>query len=102
MITVVITLLNLLREQEDLDIQLVLHKRENIQLLALTLQPSLIEEIRVNQDSDPKLQRIKQNLEKGIHISGLHCGILSDTVSDRDQRFQACFDKHFKEPLELD
>ena len=66
MITVVITLLNLLREQEDLNIQLALHKKENIQLLALTLQPSLMEEIRVNQDSDPELQRIKQNLEKGI------------------------------------
>ena len=56
MITAVITLLNLLREKEDLDIQLVLHKTANVQLLVLTLQPSLMEEIRVNQDSDPELQ----------------------------------------------
>ena len=68
LITVVITLLNLLRELEDLDIQLMLHKKANVQLLALTLQPSLMEEIRVNQDSDPELQRIKQNLEKGIRF----------------------------------
>jgi len=68
LITVVITLLNLLRELEDLDIQLMLHKKANVQLLALTLQPSLMEEIRVNQDSDPELQRVKQNLEKGIQF----------------------------------
>ena len=53
--TVMITLLNLLRELEDLDIQLMLHKKANVQLLALTLQPSPMEEISVNQDSDPRL-----------------------------------------------
>jgi len=66
--TVVTTQLNHLRELEDLDIQLVSHKKANVQLLALTLQPSLMEEIRVNQDSDPELQRIKQNLGKGIQF----------------------------------
>jgi len=60
--TVMITLLNLLRELEDLDIQLMLHKKANVQLLTLTLQPSLMEKISVNQDSDPRLRRIKQNL----------------------------------------
>ena len=60
--TVVTIQLNLLRELEDLDIQLMLHKKANVQLLALTLQPSLMEKISVNQDSDPRLRRIKQNL----------------------------------------
>jgi len=68
LVTVVITQLNLLRELEDLAIQLMLHKKTNVQLLALTLQPSLMEEIRVNHDSDPELERIKQNLTKGIQF----------------------------------
>jgi len=42
------------------------------------------------------------NLREGSNFNGLCHGIPSDTVPDRDQRFQACFDKHFKEPLELD
>ena len=46
--TVVITQLNLLRELEDLDIPLVSHWNVNVQLLVLTLQPSLMEETRVN------------------------------------------------------
>jgi len=66
--TVVTTQLNLLRELEDLAIQLMSHRKANVQLLALTLQPSLMENIRVNQDSDPELQRIKQNLDKGIQF----------------------------------
>ena len=52
---VVITQLNLLRELEDLDIQVVSNRKVNVQLSALTLQPSLMQEIRVNQDSDPVL-----------------------------------------------
>jgi len=68
LITVVITQLNLLREFEDLAIQLISHRKANVQLLALTLQPSLVEEIRVNDDSDPEAQRIKQNLEKRIQF----------------------------------
>ena len=46
--TVVTTQLNLLRELEDLAIQLMSHRKANVQLLALTLQPSLMEETRVN------------------------------------------------------
>ena len=65
---VVITQLSLLRELEDLDAQLVSHRKVNDQLSALTLQSSLMEDIRVNQDSDPKFQRIKQNLDKGIQF----------------------------------
>jgi len=65
---VVITKLSLLRELEDLDARLVSHRKMNVQLPALTLQPSLIEEIGVNQDSDSEFQRIKQNLEKGIQF----------------------------------
>jgi len=63
--TMVITQLSLLRELEDLGIQLVSHGQANVQLSTLTLQPSIVEEIRVSQESDPELERIKQNLEKG-------------------------------------
>ena len=34
-------------------------------LSALTSQPSIVEEIRLNQENNPELQRIKQNLEIG-------------------------------------
>jgi len=63
--TVMITQLSLLREFEDLGIQLVSHRQADVQLSTLILQPSIVEEIRVNQESDPELQRIKQNLDKG-------------------------------------
>ena len=63
--TMVITQLSLLRELKDLGIQLVSHGQAHVQLLALTLKPSMVEEIRVNQEGDPELQRIKPNLEKG-------------------------------------
>jgi len=46
--TVVITLLSLLRKLENLGIQLVSHAQANVQLLALALQPSIVEEIRIN------------------------------------------------------
>jgi len=65
---VVTTQLNLLRELEDLDTQLVSHRKANVQMPTLTLQSSLMEEIRVNQDDDHELQRIKQNFEKGIQF----------------------------------
>ena len=68
LVTIVITQLNLVRELEDLDIQVVSHRKANVQLPTLTLQSSLMEEIRVNQDSDLELQRIKQNLYKGIQF----------------------------------
>jgi len=41
LVTIVITQLNLLRELEDLDIQVVSHRKANVQLPALTLQPSI-------------------------------------------------------------
>ena len=63
--TVVITQLSLLKEHEDLGIQLVSHGQAPVQLSALTLQPSIVEKIRMDQESDPELQRIKQNLERG-------------------------------------
>jgi len=63
--TVVITQLNLLKELEDFRIQLVPHGKTNAQLSALAIQSSLVEEIRPNQESDPELQRIKQNFETG-------------------------------------
>jgi len=53
-----------LKEFEDLGIQLVSHGQAYVQLSALALQPSIVEEIRVNQESDHELQKIKQNLEK--------------------------------------
>jgi len=66
--TIVITQLNLLRELKDLGIQLVSHKKVNVQLQALTLWPFLMKEIRVDQESDPEFHRMKQNLEKGIQF----------------------------------
>jgi len=63
--TVVITQLNLLRELVEFGIQLVSHGQTNAQLSALTIQSSLVEEIRLNQESDPELHIIKQNSEKG-------------------------------------
>jgi len=53
--TVVITQLSLLRELEDLGIQLVSHGQASVQLSALALQPSIVEEIRMNQESGPEL-----------------------------------------------
>ena len=59
-----ITQLSLLKELEDLRFQLVSHGLAHVQLSALTLQPSIVGEIQVNEESDLELQRIKQNLEK--------------------------------------
>ena len=53
--TVVITQLSFLKELEDLGIQLVSRRQAHVQLSALTLQPSIMEEIRVNQESDLEL-----------------------------------------------
>jgi len=56
--------LSLLRQLEDLGIQPVSHAQVNVQLLALILQPYIVDEIQANQEVDPELQRIKQNLDK--------------------------------------
>ena len=61
---VVITQGSLLRELESMDVQLVSHGQTNVQLLALTLQPSLVDEIRAKQETNSKLQRFSQNLRK--------------------------------------
>jgi len=57
-----------LRELKDFNIQLATHMKANGQLPTLILQPSLMEETRVNQNDDPELQRMKQNLEKEIQF----------------------------------
>ena len=67
--TIMITKLNLLREPEDLGVQLVSHRLAITQMSTVTLQPSAIEEIRVNQEDDTKLQRIKQNLKRGKSLA---------------------------------
>jgi len=72
-----------LRKLEDLGIQLVSHWQAHVQLLALTLQPSIVDEIQVNQESDPELQRIKQNLEKGKSPRFI-------VHENRTLRFQSC------------
>ena len=65
---IVITQLNLLRELEDLGIQLVSHRKANVQLQALTLWPFPMGEIRVDPDTDPGFHEMKQNVEKGIQF----------------------------------
>jgi len=57
--TVVITKMSLLKELEHLGVQLVSHGQASVQLSAQTLQSSIVDEIRINQKTDPKLQRIK-------------------------------------------
>jgi len=37
----------------------VSYEQAHVQLSALTLQPSIVKEIRVNQESYPELQKIK-------------------------------------------
>ena len=59
MTTIVVTQLNLSGELEDLVIQLVPREQASVQLSSLTLQPTIVEEIQVTQESDPKLQEIR-------------------------------------------
>ena len=65
-----------MRELEDFGIQLVSLGQTNAQLSAFTVQSPLVEEIQLSQESDPELQRVKQNLENGkspgfvIHKAG--------------------------------
>jgi len=53
--TVVITRLSLLKELKNLRIQLESYGQAYVQLSALSVQPSIVEEIRVNQESDLEL-----------------------------------------------
>jgi len=80
--TVAITQTNLLKDLKSMGVQLVSHGQVDIQLSALTLQPSLAKEIRVNQETNPELQRIKQN-NKGKSL-----GIF--IRKDGSLRFQNC------------
>jgi len=50
---VAITQGTLLRELESMDVQLASHGQTNVQLAALTLQASLVDEIQANQGTDP-------------------------------------------------
>ena len=69
MSTIMITQLNLLKEPEDLGVQLVSHRQAITQMSIVTYQPSAIEEVRVYQEDDTKLQRIKQNLKRGKSLA---------------------------------
>ena len=63
--TVVITQMSLLKEPESMCVQLVSHVEVGVQQSTLILQPSLVEEIQVNQEINLELKRIKQNCDKG-------------------------------------
>ena len=69
MSTIMITQLNLLKELEDLGVQLVSHRQAITQMSTVTLQPSTTEEIRVNREDDTKLERIKKNLKRGKSLA---------------------------------
>jgi len=53
--TIVITHMSLLKELKSMGVQLMSHVQASVQLSALTLQPSIVEEIQVNQQTNPKL-----------------------------------------------
>jgi len=57
--------MSLLKEYESMGVQLVSRKQASVQLSALTLQPSIAEKIQVNKETDPELEKIKKNLDKG-------------------------------------
>ena len=61
---VIVTQMSFLKELESMGVQLVSHGQASVQLSTLTLQLSLVEEIRANQETNLELQRIKQNLIK--------------------------------------
>jgi len=54
-----------LKELESLGVQLVSYGQVSEQSSTLTLQPSIVKEIRVNQETDPELERITLNRDKG-------------------------------------
>ena len=63
--TIIITQPYVFRDLKCLGVELVSHGQANAQLLALEVQPPIIEEIKLHQKDDVKLQRIRQNLERG-------------------------------------
>ena len=62
---------SLRKELENLSVRLRSRGQVSVQLLAMTLQPSIVEEIQLNQKSNAELQRIKQNLDKGNSLGFL-------------------------------
>ena len=63
--TIIITQPCILEDLEQLGAELVSQEATHALLLSLEMQPSLLEEIKSHQEEDAKLQRIKQNLERG-------------------------------------
>ena len=63
--TIIITQSRVLEDLERLGVELVSHGSTCALLSALEVQSSLLEEIKVNQKEDVKLQRIRQISEKG-------------------------------------
>ena len=60
--TSVTTQRELLRDLEMLEIVVCVH-RSNVTLAAITIQPSLLDEIKVAQKEDPQLQDIKERIK---------------------------------------
>jgi len=63
--TIVITQPHILRDLECLGVELVSHGRTNALLSVLEVQSSSIEELKLHQKGNTKLQKVRQNLEKG-------------------------------------
>jgi len=63
--TIIITQSRVLEDLERLGVELISHGSTRALLSALEVQPSLLEGIKSHQKEDVKLQRIRQNLEKG-------------------------------------
>ena len=56
----------MLEDLKRLGVELVTLGSTRALLSALDMQPSLLEEIKLHQEEDVKLQRIRQNLEKRV------------------------------------
>ena len=63
--TIIVIQSRVLEDLERLGIELVSYGSTRALLSVLDVQPSLLEEIKFHQKEDDKLQRIRQNLEKG-------------------------------------
>ena len=63
--TIIITQPRILEDLERLGVELVTQESTHALLFSLEMQPSLLEEIKSHQEEDVKLQRVKQNLERG-------------------------------------
>jgi len=63
--TIIITQPRVLEYLERLGVELVSQESTHALLFSSDVQPSLLEEIKSHQEEDVKLQRVKQNLERG-------------------------------------